>query len=181
MNPTLRTRLSQAVAGGAIAIAGVLANWHESGGKVYHKPYLDPVGILTVCDGITGPDVIASKTYTDSECDALRSKHLAIAQAAVRRVIHVPLTVWQEAALIDFAYNVGETKLTSSTMAAMFNARNYAGGCAQLNRWVKGMVKGQLVALGGLVARRQDETDICVGMLANSEQPAQTLPAPAAH
>lgn len=46
----LRTALVAAAAGGASFIAGVLIQ-HKEGVK--YKPYLDPVGIPTVCAGIT--------------------------------------------------------------------------------------------------------------------------------
>jgi len=38
--------------------------------------------ILTVCEGITGKDVVPGKTYTPAECDALRDKHLKILASA---------------------------------------------------------------------------------------------------
>lgn len=159
MNDTLRNRLLQAAAGGAIAIAGVLVTWHE--GRLL-VPYVDPVGVLTVCEGITGPEVIKGKRYSHAECDTLRDKHLAIAAAGVRRVIKVPLNDWQRGALIDFTFNLGEPALAGSTMAKLFNAGDYVGGCSQLHRWVKGRVKGELITLRGLVTRRNDEAEICL-------------------
>lgn len=160
MNPALRNKLIAASGAGALAIAGVLASHFE--GRKY-TPYRDPVGIWTVCEGITGADVVQGKTYTDGECDALRDKHLAVADAAVSRVIAVPLNKWQRAALIDFTYNLGAEALRTSTMAKLFNARDYTGGCGQLTRWVKGRVKGQLVTLNGLKTRRDAELEICLG------------------
>src|SRR5450830_1198405 len=74
MNDLLKKRLIQAASGGAIALAGVLATWYE-GRRL--TPYRDPVGILTVCEGITGKDVVPGKTYTPAECDALREEALA--------------------------------------------------------------------------------------------------------
>ncbi|MCI0256950.1 glycoside hydrolase family protein, partial [Cronobacter sakazakii] len=61
----LRTALVAAAAGGASFIAGVLIQYQEG---VKYKPYLDPVGIPTVCAGITGPDVKMGKVYTKQEC-----------------------------------------------------------------------------------------------------------------
>lgn len=159
MNQALRNRLLKVASGGAIAIAWVLIDAHEG---VRYTPYRDTGGIWTVCRGITGSDVVKDKRYTESECGALERKHLAIAAAGVTRVIKVPLNDWQRAALVDFAFNLGEPALASSTMARMFNARDYVGGCTQLHRWVKGRVKGELVTLGGLVKRRADEADICL-------------------
>ncbi|WP_019573474.1 lysozyme [Curvibacter lanceolatus] len=162
INAVLKKRLLAASTAGAMALAGVLVNWFE--GRVY-KPYVDPAGILTVCEGITGPDVIPGKTYTDAECDRLRGKHLAIAQAAVKQVIKVPLNPWQQAALIDFTFNLGAERLAGSTMAKLFNQGNYTGGCYQLTQWVKARVKGRLVTLNGLVYRRDAELAVCLGRI----------------
>ncbi len=159
MNPALRNRLVAAVGGGALAIAAVLVNWFE--GNRY-TPYRDTGNIWTVCRGHTGRDVVPGRVYTESECQAFETADLKIADAGVKRVITVPLNQFQEAALTDFVFNLGEPALRSSSMAAMFNAGDYAGGCRQLALWVKGRVRGMLVTLNGLVARRGAEEEICL-------------------
>lgn len=162
MNPALRKKLLAVASGGAIAIAAVMVRDFE--GRRY-TVYLDPAGIPTVCDGITGPDVIRNKTYTDKECDMLREKHLKIAEAEARRVLTFWDTydIWTQAALIDFTFNLGAEKLAGSTVARRFNAGDRVGGCDQLLRWVKATVKGKLVTLNGLVTRRSVEAEICLG------------------
>lgn len=72
MNEDLRERLAKAAAGGATAVAGVLQNWYESGERQTLTAYRDPAGFLTVCDGVTGSDVIKDKTYTPDECAFLK-------------------------------------------------------------------------------------------------------------
>lgn len=158
---SLKRKLLAAAGAGALAIAGVLVT-HFEPGKVRGKPYIDPVGVLTVCDGHTGPDIDPKRIYTDAECDAWRDADLAIADRAVRRLITVPLNDWQRAALIDFAYNLGAGNLAESTMRRKFNAGDYAGACAELDRWVKGRVGGVLMALPGLVTRREVDTWVCL-------------------
>jgi lysozyme len=131
----LKNRLIQAAAGGALAIALVLAQHHE--GRVY-VPYRDPGnGTLTVCDGHTGPDIIADKQYSDAECDVLLNRDMAAADAAVARLVKVPVNAWQRAALIDFAYNKGAGNLASSTLLRKTNAGDEAGACREYLRWVK--------------------------------------------
>ncbi|MGO4402188.1 lysozyme [Achromobacter sp. PAB15] len=161
ISDSLKRKLMAAASAGSIAIAGVLVS-HFEPGKIRGKPYIDPVGVLTVCDGHTGPDIDPKRIYTDSECDAWRDADLAIADRAVRRLITVPLNDWQRAALIDFTYNLGAGNLAESTMRRKFNAGDYAGACAELDRWVKGRVGGVLVTLPGLVTRREVDTWVCL-------------------
>ncbi|WP_312429949.1 lysozyme [Achromobacter sp.] len=158
---SLKRKLLAAGGAGAIAIAGVLVA-HFEPDKVRGRPYIDPVGVLTVCDGHTGPDIDPGRIYTDAQCDAWREADLATADAAVRRLITVPLNDWQRAALIDFTYNLGAGNLASSTLLRKFNARDYVGGCAELNRWIKGRQGGMLVTLPGLVTRREADTWVCL-------------------
>jgi lysozyme len=62
-NSFIKEKLSAAFAGGAMAIAAVLIPSLEGG---EYKPYRDVVGVLTVCYGHTGADIIPTKTYTES-------------------------------------------------------------------------------------------------------------------
>lgn len=152
----LKRKLRAAAAGGAIAIAAVLVG-HFEPGKERGRPYLDPVGVLTVCDGHTGPDIDPSRVYSDAECDAWTREDLAEAEAAVQRLVRVPLSKWQRAALIDFVYNVGAGNLAKSTLLRRLNAGDYDGACAEYRRWVyAGGRKFQ-----GLVNRREADEWVC--------------------
>jgi lysozyme len=126
-----------------------------------NKPYVDPVGIETVCAGHTGTDINKNKTYTDEECLGLLAKDLWTADQAVHTTIHVPLTVYQEAALVSFTYNVGEGNLAKSTLAKDFNSKNYDAGCAQLLKWVY----TKRHKSPGLVTRRTQEYKMCMGQV----------------
>lgn len=161
ISDSLKRKLMAAASAGSIAIAGVLVS-HFEPGKIRGKPYIDPVGVLTVCDGHTGSDIDPKRIYTDAECDAWRDADLATADRAVRRLITAPLNDWQRAALIDYTYNLGAGNLAESTMRRKFNAGDYTGGCAELDRWVKGRVGGVLMTLPGLVTRREADTWVCL-------------------
>ncbi len=161
MNDDLKKRLIKAGSGGALAIAACLAAFHEGSRNAV---YLDPVGIPTVCHGVTGPTIKMGQTYTDSQCEAMDAEAMTTAKIGAARQLKYwnGYNKWRQAALIDFTYNAGEGNLASSTMRRKFNAGDEIGGCLELNAWVRGRVKGQLVVLGGLVNRRADETDLCL-------------------
>lgn len=139
------------------ALSGVfLTGPHE--GKV-NTSYNDPVGILTACYGHTGSDVKPNTTYTDLECMEWLISDLRKEEKDVEETIHVPLNLYQKAALDDFVHNIGPTKFKSSTMVKMFNAGDYKGGCEQLVRWVYAGNK----KLPGLEKRRNLEMQWCLG------------------
>lgn len=157
MSPALRNKIIAALGGGAIAVATVmLSGKHGLEGREY-VPYRDVVGVLTVCDGHTGRDIIPGKRYTDKECDALTRSDLQRIAAQVDPHIKVPTTETQRAAIYSFAYNVGASAAIKSTLLKKLNARDYAGACAELKRWVYAGGK----KWRGLVSRRDVEYQVC--------------------
>lgn len=150
-----------------ILLAGGLSLAASFGGAFLAVPnegnpggaYIDPVGITSACYGHTGSDIKKGSAYTEHECLAWLMKDLDKAEEGVDMVIHVPLTWYQKAALISFTYNVGVTNLRKSTLAKKFNSGDYVGGCNEMTKWVNANGK----KLRGLVARRQNERDFCLG------------------
>jgi lysozyme len=150
----LKSRLTLKLGAGAIVLAGTLVGWFEG----YHNvPYPDSGGVMTVCEGHTGPDVIPGKTYTPGECATLKNRDLVRADADVSRLVRVPLTTAQRAALIDFVYNVGAGNLAHSTLLKKLNAGDYDGACSEYRRWV--FANGK--RLRGLENRREAEAWLC--------------------
>ncbi|SMP41237.1 lysozyme [Serratia sp. CC22-02] len=154
ITPIMKKRLLGAVAGGAIAIAAVLIPSLEG---VEYKPYRDVVGVLTVCYGHTGPDIIPDKTYTEAECKAMLDKDLVPFARSVERSVKVPASEYQKAALISFSYNVGVKAFESSTLLKKLNAGDSRGACDEMRRWNKAGGK----VWKGLINRREVEREIC--------------------
>ncbi len=154
ITPIMKKRLLGAVAGGAIAIAAVLIPSLEG---VEYKPYRDVVGVLTVCYGHTGPDIIPDKTYTEAECKAMLDKDLQPFARSVERSVKVPASEYQRAALISFSYNVGVKAFESSTLLKKLNAGDSRGACDEMRRWNKAGGK----VWKGLINRREVEREIC--------------------
>ena len=95
-------------------------------------------------------------TITDAEAIELLSRDLAIAEAAVRRLIAVPLTKSQFDALVSFTFNVGEGALEKSTLRRRINQGNWELAKRELVRWV--FADGK--KLKGLVVRREEEAEL---------------------
>lgn len=126
--------------------------------------YYDPPGILTVCYGHTGADVVAKRKYSLDECGALLTTDMQQAVAQVERC-HPGLPVPVLAAFADAVFNMGSTiacSRTNSTAARMLYAGDLVGACNQLPRWDRARVMGVLVPLPGLTKRRAAERDLCL-------------------
>ena len=119
--------------------------------------YICPAGVLTVGVGHTGADVTRGMKITQAQSDALLVSDLAKFEAAVLRLVKVPLTQNQFDALVSFAFNLGAGALGSSTLLKRLNAGRYTDAAAQFSKWDKARVRGQLVALPGLTKRRAAE------------------------
>lgn len=124
--------------------------------------YKDVVGVLTVCAGHTGKDIVVGKVYSNDECKALTIKDAAVAAAGVLKVS--PHLIWhpmQLAAVISFSYNVGTGTYANSTVARLFNAGDFIGACNFLPNYK--YAGGQVWP--GLVTRRAREKEICLSTL----------------
>lgn len=155
LSPQLKKSIAGVVGGGAIAIAAVLINPLEG---TKYVPYLDVVGVPTVCTGHTGPDIIMGKTYTEAECQALLNKDLRAVANQIDPLIKRPIPDTTRAALYSFAYNVGAGAFRQSTLLKKINAGDTVGACNELRRWTYAGGK----QWKGLMNRREIERDVCL-------------------
>ncbi|EHG3080550.1 lysozyme, partial [Salmonella enterica] len=155
----LRTKVKALLAGGAgaIAIAAAMLGGHDGLEGRRYEPYRDVAGVLTVCDGHTGKDIIPGRRYTDAECDALLKQDLAQVAARIDPLIKVSIPNSERAALYSFAYNVGTGAFARSTLLKKLNAGDQAGACDELKRWTYAGGK----QWKGLVTRREIEHEVC--------------------
>jgi lysozyme len=141
-------------AAAALAMGILIKPWE---GRIYiAEP--DIGGVLTVCDGITGPDVIPGKVYTDPECDHLLAKHVVIHERDMNRSLKRDLPLPTKSAFLSFHYNVGPEAFRRSTLLKLANLGDVRGACGELSRWV--FVKGVFVR--GLQNRRFSERSLCL-------------------
>lgn len=123
-----------------------------------NSAYLDAVKVPTICYGHTA-GVKVGDYKTDAQCWTLLVEDARVANAAIDRLVTVPLPDHVRASLISFVYNVGSGNFAGSTLLRKLNSGDIAGACNQLPRWV--YAKG--VKLNGLVRRRSAERAVCLG------------------
>jgi len=115
--------------------------------------YLDSHGIPTAGYGHTGPDVKVGETYTSEQASAWLLVDTWKAQSAVERGVTVPLLQHEYDALVLFAFNVGITALTNSSLLKALNQGDKASAANDFLAWnhVQGVVNT------GLTHRRKLE------------------------
>jgi lysozyme len=110
----------------------------------------------TIGWGATGTGIVPGTVWTQAQADARLESDLRDRGRTVDRLVVVPLTDAQKAALVDFVYNVGAGNFLGSTLLRRLNARTYALAAAEFPKW--NMAAGKVV--GGLVRRRAAEQSL---------------------
>jgi len=114
--------------------------------------YPDSKGVWTIGYGhING--VYEGMTCTQAEAEMWLIADVKNAEAAVNRLVTVPLSQNEFDALVDFVFNLGIGHFASSTLLRLLNAGDYAGCAEQFERW--DLCDGKEMA--GLLRRRLAE------------------------
>lgn len=136
-----------------------------------HYAYIDPVGALTVCEGLTGPWIVKGRYYSDAECSQRTSAYIAVMTSRMGHCVG-PLNDKQWIAWGHFTYNVGTTAFCNSTAAKHLRAGNQVQACAQMKKWVYLTKGGTKVncrisanRCGGIPKRRDLEYGMCMDAL----------------
>lgn len=134
MNKPRIVAMVAAALGLGLGTAGLLVNDVAKSEGRRHTVYLDPAGIPTVCDGITGPQVVPGKVYTDAECDDLLAEHIIRHCLPVLGALRTPqpgeIVAW-----CDQAYNTGVRAALTSTGIRLQQQQRRQEACAQILRW----------------------------------------------
>lgn len=151
-----KARLAGLMAAGVLTIAGAVVAPFEGRSLV---AYLDPVGIPTICEGVT-VGVKLGDAATDAECDDALQRELVRHLRGIEGCINGYLAPNQWAAVLSFTYNVGVSAACNSTMVKKINqGASYQIWCPEMKRWVYAGGK----KLPGLVRRREAEYQLCMG------------------
>jgi lysozyme len=122
------------------------------------KPYLCPAGIPTIGYGSTFYPNGLKVTLKDlpiSEEIAFQMLKYQVEHVFLPGVLRMcpDVTDYRLAALIDFAFNLGLTRLKGSTLRTKVNAKDWKAAASELRKWTRGGGK----ILPGLVIRREVE------------------------
>ena len=149
-----------------------------------YKSYVCPAGVRTIGWGSTGPPhgkhkIDATTRWTSEECHAAFLEDMEGFEAAVRRLVKVPLNANRFDALVSFTYNCGEGNLAKSTLLKKVNAEDHAGAAKEFHKWNKAGGK----TLAGLTRRRASESLLYQGIpdenydgVADPKPPAAPMP-----
>lgn len=161
--PNPRTIISAGAGASLVAIAAAVIapniSQYEGNAPV---AYRDIGGILTVCKGHTGSDIVVNKVYTPAECTAIQQADIDKVEGGVLKVSpQLKFHTMQLAATISFSYNIGVVAYSKSSVASDFNRGNFVAGCTDMLKYV--YVQGKPVT--GLYNRRKQEYTICMSTL----------------
>ena len=167
----LQTKYLQTVAADtstsdAIKLAMVLGSYYESSFRHIGTPYVDRLGKgqpLTVCNGVTGPEVVAGRYYTPADCYRLEVGRYKEAEAFLAKSVptYSAANVFQQAVGLDFIHNKGAGAFSTSTYRRKWVAGDTVGACRENERWNRGTVRGVSVVLPGLKIRGDANSDLC--------------------
>lgn len=164
----------------AIKIAMVMAAYYESSNKHIGTPYVDKLGKgqpLTVCNGLTGPGVVAGRYYTPADCYNLeKARYIAYERWFARDLpMWNSLPVFTKATVLDFGHNKGTGAFSGSTMRRKLLAGDIVGACQENPRWNRGTVKGVSTVLPGLQVRGDANGEICLWDIDIPSKPARPV------
>jgi lysozyme len=117
--------------------------------------YADSGGVLTIGYGHT-QGVCPGQTISEEDALLLLNEDLAVADAAVNRLVNVKLAQNQFDALVDFVFNLGEGNLQKSSLLKFLNLGQSLLAAKEFLRW--DLIGG--VPSAGLLRRRQAEQSL---------------------
>lgn len=164
MATSLSKKVLALIAAGASAVTIATQFLHEKEGSDRLQAYQDAGGVWTACMGVT-KNVHKGDVFTPDQCAKMDVEAVNEAAAEVKKMVTVPLTEPERAAVISFcAYNIGPGKCGNSTFLRQLNAGNRVAACAQINRWIFDGDRDCRIRHNncyGQVIRRQQETELC--------------------
>ena len=108
----------------------------ESSEGFRSKTYFDMAGFPTIGYGHRlEPHESFPDGVSETEAEVILRWDVRQAELEVARLVKVPLTQGRFDALVDFVFNLGSSRLASSTLLLDLNAGRYDAAGAELLRW----------------------------------------------
>jgi len=117
--------------------------------------YQDQVGVWTIGYGHTGPTIAEGQTITQDQAALLLQSDVARAVHFVNNAVTAAINQNHFDALVDFAFNLGNGALLTSTLLRDLNAGDFASAASQFPLWDHA---GGAVVEGLLVRRQAEQT-----------------------
>lgn len=124
--------------------------------------YPDEGGVYTIGYGLTGklPDgtvIGPGLKISQEQADTYLMDRLNKTALQLDKMLQQELTDEKFSSLVSLGFNIGLGALERSTLFAYVQSGQYGPAAEQFMRWDKGRVKGILVTVSGLRARRAAE------------------------
>lgn len=136
----------------------------------FPRAYLDAVKVWTIGWGTITDERLSIFVKPGMVIDRAQGEkwlraELADKEAAVYKMLKVPVTQAQFDTLLSFTYNVGTGNLAKSSLLKVLNQGKYSEVPAQLMRWTRARDRetGEWKTLRGLYNRRMDEARLWNG------------------
>ncbi len=143
----------------AITLIKRFEGCHKSDSKGNYKSYRCLSGKWTIGYGHTH-GVRSGMSATLEECEDFLKEDLKRTGAHIKQSIGVPLTQPQFDALVSFVFSVGVINFRKSSLLAKLNKGDYNAIPAEIIKWNRAKVEGEMAALSGLTRRRTAEASL---------------------
>jgi lysozyme len=129
------------------------------------ESYRCSAGIWTIGYGHKGKNVKEGMKINLVQAESFLDSDVSYFTKVIEGCVDVPLSDGQKTAVISFVFNLGESRLKSSTLLKKLNHSEYKEASSEFLRWNKANIDGELRELDGLTKRRQAEKDIFNGIV----------------
>lgn len=128
---------------------------------------------------LDGSPIDPGRKYTPEELQAMFERDVATTETAIDKMVKVPLSPVQKAALTSFVYNtsLGNETFGNSTLLKKLNSGDYQGAANEMDRWIHSKGKsGRLEPDPGLISRRSKEKELFANAQPAPEPQWQPIP-----
>lgn len=171
----MNKRNSIAVGTALMAVALVFTGQFESaGGNPHLTAYRDQGGMVTICNGITGPDIKMGMTVTKEWCRDRFERELEKHSKPLDRVPY-QMSNAARVAWADFCFNVGVGACAGSSAFKVLATWKERESCDGFLAWRWTRVNGVKLdcslkesKCAGIWTRRNAERDLCQGRISDA-------------